>query len=788
MNHSTFDQDWYSSYYRDVELSKINAEQHYEKVGKFIGRFKNITELAQNDGFRKINPRFCPDAYRLINSDLDLSNIDPTNHYAVIGYKDNRIGNWLDRYIEIYYGKMERIRISSIINYIINDNEDNIEKLEKRLKKELRNKRNNLDANIVATVIIPVYNQVKYTLASLISLYESRPKTSFEVIIADDCSTDQTFKLLNSIDGNINVIRTKGNLGFLRNCNHAAKKANGDILVFLNNDMVVFPGWLDELVDTIQENESYGMVGSKLLNLNGTLQEAGGIFWNDGSAWNYGRNQDPQMPEFNYKKEVDYCSGASICLRKKVWDSMEGFDEIYTPAYYEESDLAFRLRSQGLKTIYQPFSVGVHLEGISCGTDLTKGIKSSQIVNSEKFVKRWDSVLQTEHYKNAENVFIARDRSACKPHMLFVDHYVPQPDKDAGSKQTYTYLELFLEMGYQITFWPDNQYWCSEYALPLQRMGIEIINGRSNWMNFSDWIKSNGEYIDIAFLSRPHIAIKYFESIKRESATKIIYYGHDLHQERGRLQVKIEVDNTKVLAELEDEVVREELCWINSNLVMYPSQSECDFVNGKFPNQKTAVLPLYCISDYQFESEITKSSYEEREGLIFVGGFIHPPNKDGIIWFCKKIFPLITKDIKDLKLTIIGSNPTSEILELNSNSVVVRGWVSDEELHSYYNKSRIAVAPLRFGAGVKGKVVESLLKGVPMVTTEIGIQGIDDMCNGIICASNEEEYAAEIIDLYKNRGKWCAQREKGVQLLKRNFSKTKVLEHLTNEGFSSTKK
>jgi GT2 family glycosyltransferase len=120
-------------------------------------------------------------------------------------------------------------------------------------------------------------------------------------------------------------VRNEKNLGFLKNCNHAASHARGKYIHFLNNDTEVKQGWLSSLVRLMESDGSIGLSGSKLVYPNGKLQEAGGIIWNDASGWNFGNRQNPEMPEFNYVKEVDYISGASMLVRKSLWEELGGF-------------------------------------------------------------------------------------------------------------------------------------------------------------------------------------------------------------------------------------------------------------------------------------------------------------------------------------------------------------------------------------------------------------------------------------------------------------------------------
>ena len=145
-------------------------------------------------------------------------------------------------------------------------------------------------------------------------------------------------------------------------------------------------------------------------------------------------------------------------IRADLWREIGGFDELYAPAYCEDSDLAFEVRRHGCRVVYQPQSVVTHFEGISNGTDVEgTGLKRYQKVNQEKFRKKWADELKKQSVNTGDpDPFKARDRSQEKKCVVVIDHYVPTWDRDAGSKTTFQYLKMFLKKGFNVKFIGDN--------------------------------------------------------------------------------------------------------------------------------------------------------------------------------------------------------------------------------------------------------------------------------------------------------------------------------------------
>ena len=241
------------------------------------------------------------------------------------------------------------------------------------------------------SVVIPVHNQIEYTLCCLRSIACHPPKADFEVLVVDDCSTDETARLLPLVRG-LRLLRNRENLNFLKSVNLGCGKARGRYLLILNNDTQVAPDWLDALLRVFTLVPGVGLAGSKVVYPSGYLQEAGARMKTDGSAVMIGLNDDPSLPRYNYLREVDYCSGVAMMIPKKLFADLGGLDEHFAPCYYEDADLAYRIRARGWKIIYQPESVVCHHLSVSTGASDQKMVNIHR--NRKRFLGRWGETIR----------------------------------------------------------------------------------------------------------------------------------------------------------------------------------------------------------------------------------------------------------------------------------------------------------------------------------------------------------------------------------------------------------
>jgi GT2 family glycosyltransferase len=579
------------------------------------------------------------------------------------------------------------------------------------------------------SIIIPIYNQLDFTLGCLESLVRHAGQTSFEVIIIDDCSDGNVAETLSSISG-LRLHSNEKNQGFVLNCNRGAAMARGKYVLFLNNDTEVQSGWLEALHDIFDRYPDAGLVGAKLVYPDGRLQEAGGILWNNGSAWNYGRNDDPDKPEYNYVRRTDYCSGACIMLPRELFDRLDGFDERFVPAYCEDSDLAFQVRAAGYQVYYQPRAVIIHYEGQSNGTDTGGGIKRYQIVNSEKFLEKWRKVLVSEHRPGGVDVFRARERSLNRKVILFIDHYLPHYDRDAGSRTIWSYLQFFLDAGFSVKFIGHNYHPHEPYLTEMQQRGIEVLWGAWYACHWERWLEQVGPLLDYVFFSRANIATYYLPSFRRNTTAKLLFYGHDLLSRTYEHEYQVTGD-PKAREAVEKWNNLEDVVFGAVDVAYYPSGVEINYLKQHRPTLLARQLPPYVFN--RAARDDYYATYQQRAGLLFVGGFGHPPNVDAMLWFTKEVWPTILEKYPTLHMTIVGSNPSAEIKALSGPMITVAGYVPDKRLDELYASHKLVVVPLRLGGGIKGKVVEALWHGLPIMTTPVGAEGIldADTCMGI---------------------------------------------------------
>lgn len=596
------------------------------------------------------------------------------------------------------------------------------------------------DLELDVSIIVPVYGHPADTVRCLYSVMAcTGDAVRYEVIIADDNPALRTAPLLGGGFGEALVIENPENLGFLRSCNNAAQQARGRHLLFLNGDTVVHPDWLAPMVRLADADPGVGMVGAKLLNTDGTLQEAGGAILSNGWGQPYGAGSDPALPQYNHVREVDVAVGACILVPRRAWDRVGGFDDAYAPAFYEEFDLAFALRAAGFRVMYQPAAQVTHHGSNSYGAEARD---RQSAVNHARFCRKWARLLPGQPAPDAIP-YVQRERPPQAGTVLVVDDRVPEWDRHAGGLTISQYLHLFRSLGWRVAFLPAaDPAPVQPYTAVLQQAGIEVLHAPET---LEGWLRANGAALDLVWTARPDVTGPNLATIRAHTDAPVIYYTHDLHYLRERRRYEVD-GNPRTLQESRRLQRIEERIFAAVDQVMTPSAEEARIISQTVPAANVHVIPPYIVPPAGTDAAAPAAV---QDAIIFVGGFGHPPNVDAAVWMVREIMPLVWAQAPDVHLLLVGSAPPTEVLALAGPRVEVTGFVPD--IAPLYARSRMSVSPLRYGAGVKGKIVASLQAGVPVVTTAIGNEGLDLVPGSeALVADTAAMLAAAILDLWRD--------------------------------------
>jgi O-antigen biosynthesis protein len=546
----------------------------------------------------------------------------------------------------------------------------------------------------------------------------------------------------------------------VHSCNRGAAAARGDYIVILNNDTEVTPRWVDELLYVFENFDGVGMAGAKLLYPNGTLQEAGGIIWGNGEPWNYGRGGNAMDPRYNYTRQVDYLSGACLMLSKTLWDELGGFDGHFAPAYFEDTDLAFRVRDRGLKTVYAPFAQVIHYEGLSSGTSTDSGIKRYQEINKPKFKARWHREFEGSA-EVGKDVELIKDRNV-RLRALAIDYDTPQPDRDAGSYAAIQEMRLLQSLGIKVTFTPDNVAYLGEHTRALQRMGVECVYAPFA-ISVHELLERRGHEFDLIYVTRYSVAERHIDAIRRFAPrAKLIFNNADLHflrevrdalafKEPGRLERAVKTRDDELAVMLKVDLV-----------LSYNDVEHAVILSHNLERTRVARCP------WVVELPDQVPPFEGRRDIAFLGAFLHYPNVDAVAYFIREVMPLMRKRLPGVALRIYGSNIPEDLLAPAAEDVFIGGWV--RQVSEVYDSCRVFVAPLLTGAGIKGKVLGALAHGVPCVLSTVAAEGtgVRDGLEALV-ASSPLQWVECIARLYQDREMWMTQSRTARAYAEREF-------------------
>ncbi|MDA8418777.1 MAG: glycosyltransferase [Desulfobacteraceae bacterium] len=622
------------------------------------------------------------------------------------------------------------------------------------------------------SVLLVLYNQAAMTLDCLLSL-SRETEAALETIVVDNASQDETCALLRTVKG-IKIINNKNNIGFLLAANQAAKTARGEYLLLLNNDAVLLPGTLAAACQRLDRDHQAGAVGGKIVLPDGTLQEAGSIVWRDGSCLGYGRGESPQAPEFQFVRQVDYCSGAFLLVRRHLFEQLGGLDPVYAPAYYEESDFCLRLQQKGYAVVYDPKVAINHFEFAS--SVVKEHAIALQRRNRQIFLERHRKALTGRQEPSPDHIVTARLASQPQRRILIIDDRVPHHGLGSGFPRAAEMIGKIHEFGYFITFYPlrfpqDN--WRRVYATLPEEVEVIIDSGMEGLPGF---IRSRAGYYTHLLVSRPHnmetISKLWAQDKSSFENCRIIYDAEAVFAIRERLQHQVLTSSPP--READTQAISQELglaAIANRIITVSPAEAEHFRQHGY---QEVQVVG-HCLP-----TRPTPAPFAKRRGLLFVGAMHtnNAPNTDSMFWFVREVLPRLQKLLPEpVSLTIVGDCQATGVPLLAADQVHVLG--RQEELTAYYNTARVFIAPTRFAAGIPMKAHEAAAVGLPLVATpliaeQLGWQDEDELLTG----GTAEEFAAQVARLYNDAKLWSRLRESALARVKRDCSEAAFTENL----------
>lgn len=588
------------------------------------------------------------------------------------------------------------------------------------------------------SVVVVTYGDGDTVISALESLV-ANTHPCYELIVIDNASSDGTGALLEDRLVGATVVVNEENLGFASGSNQGAALASGRYLCFLNPDAFVEPGWLPPLLEAFERDELVGAVAPLFLHPDGRVQEAGSAVDAEGGALSIGDGDDPGSFEYRFRRTIDYGSAACLVVRADLFAEVDGFDPIYRPAYYEDADLCFKLHDRGFSTVFEPNSRVVHLRG--GGSQQARWLMK---MNQRIFAERWADrlALRRPLRVDQENprVHIAHRDAEALERVLVIDDRIPNHDRGSGDPRMARMLAELVDL------WPEARFTllaalptnAERYATPLLERGIEVCLAKRR---FDRWLDRRRYHYSVVLLSRASNIDRFEVHLRRtQPQARRIY---DIEALMFRRFEQHDDEKARRLRELELQGID------GADVVLCVSEEE-----AAFARQRTDV-PVHVVSTY-VNVLSRPPGFEERQGVIFFGGFMAGsggPNEDAAVHLVENVMPHLWEEIPELGIEIIGANPTPVVRELQRPLVDVVGFVPDPIQR--LSRARVHVHPLRFGAGIKLKLIDTMAAGLPFVTTPTGAEGLGlgDL-EDVLVAEDPAELARRSLDLYRDPELW----------------------------------
>ena len=627
------------------------------------------------------------------------------------------------------------------------------------------------------SVIVVLHNQFALTMMAMASL-RANYRGAIELILVDSGSYDETRHIDRSILG-AKLIRFAYNAGFVEACNTALAHVTAPALLYLNNDLLLGMDACALALARLSSAPDIGAVGAKFIRTNGQLQEAGSIIWRDGTTYGYLRDADPSLPEANFVREVDYCSGAFLMLRTELVRSLHGFDDDFRPAYYEEADLCVRLRKAGWRILYDPAVVIQHFEYGSADAAASTRL---MLRNHKIFVAKHLDYLRYQHPPRVRNAVHARSpRVAASANqalrILFIEDRIPLRNLGAGYVRSNDIIAAMAGLGHLVSVFPI--YKATASVIEIYRdmpENAEVLHDRG-MAAFAGFIEERSGYYDIVWIGRTH-NLERLLGVLGDNSRALPAHGFVLDTEA--IAAPRTIEQNRVLGRpntesLETALKRELACAYFCQKIVAVSDADAELVRiGGHTN--VSVL------GHMQQPVPTPSGWGARHNLLFLGA-IHDagaPNHDSLEWFVGQVLPLLDHRLPpEVRFTVAGFVRRGVDLSALGRHPRVDLAGPIEDLAALYDSHRVFVAPTRFAGGIPFKVHEAAAHGLPVVATDLlcrqvgWTDGVEIMAGG---TDDPARFADAVLSLYDDPSRWQAIRDAALDRLARENDRNRYID------------
>jgi GT2 family glycosyltransferase len=707
-----FDVGWYLSQNPDVATQGADPIAHYLQHGAFEGR--DPSRIFSTQWYLEQNP------------DVRAAGLNPLVYYLRFGAAEGRRPANPKQSLAEAQKEWDNLGGSRLQQLLHSDDRAVFPATE----------------SPTVSIILVFYNKAHLSLLCLDSIL-TNADVPYEVVIVNNCSSDETDRLLQRVDG-ATIINNSANLGFGDACMQGATQARGGYLCFLNNDALLQPHALSSALLSFREDPRVGVVGGKILLANGDLQEAGSIIWSDGSALGYGRGDDPNLPQYEFRRPVDYCSGAFLVTPRSLFSQLGGFNRMFSPAYYEDADYCMQAWEAGYSVLYEPTAVIRHYE--SASSDGNEAAKPAMAINQQKFREKWNDRLLKHLPNSAANIPCARtSASSDTVKILYIEDRIPHRHLGSGFPRSNAILRHLVAQGHRVTCVSFTSRLLENEYCDIPRE-VELLDGISQRDRlFQEYVPSS----DIVWVSRPHnmeAFLKERVDAGGSSRARVIYDAEAIFAERDWRQAEM------LGSEISSGV---KSAWLDRELALVKSADAVVVVSER--DRKTMAsggVRNVSIVGFRVSANPTAATFAERRTFLFVGAMhgADNPNADSMRYFCDLIWPTVRKATGD-ELVIAGYGSDSALIDCKAAGVRILG--RQDDLTSLYNEARVFVVPTRYAAGNPYKAHEAAAYGVPLVVSNlIGEQLGWQHENDCLVAGTPITFAEACCRLYQNANLW----------------------------------